>query len=63
LLRGIRASPRITLRDARIAPAIVLTAVVAGAATPGGPVIGFSIGTVAVKSGGGGPQVVAYVVA
>lgn len=41
----------------------VTTAVVAGAATPGGPVIGFSIGTVALKSGGGVPQVVAYVVA
>jgi len=41
----------------------VATAVVAGAATPGGPVIGFSIGTVALKSGGGVPQVVAYVVA
>jgi uncharacterized membrane protein YraQ (UPF0718 family) len=41
----------------------VLTAVVAGAATPGGPVIGFSIGAVAMKSGGGAPQVLAYVVA
>jgi hypothetical protein len=41
----------------------VLTAVVAGAATPGGPVIGFSLGAVALKSGGGAPQVVAYVVA
>jgi len=41
----------------------VTAAVVAGAATPGGPVIGFSIGTVALKSGGGVPQVVAYVVA
>ena len=41
----------------------VASAVVAGAATPGGPVIGFSIGTVALKSGGGVPQVVAYVVA
>ena len=41
----------------------VATAVVAGAATPGGPVIGFSIGAVALKSGGGVPQVVAYVVA
>jgi len=30
----------------------VLTAVIAGAATPGGPVIGFSIGAVALKSGG-----------
>lgn len=41
----------------------VATAVVAGAATPGGPVIGFSIGAVALKGGGGMPQVVAYVVA
>lgn len=41
----------------------VATAVVAGAATPGGPVVGFSIGAVALKVGGGPPQVVAYVVA
>lgn len=41
----------------------VLTAVIAGAATPGGPVIGFSIGAVALKAGGGPPQVIAYVVA
>lgn len=41
----------------------VATAVVAGAATPGGPVVGFSIGAVALKSGGGTPQVVAYVIA
>jgi hypothetical protein len=41
----------------------VLTAVVAGAATPGGPVVGFSIGAVALKVGGGPPQVIAYVVA
>jgi hypothetical protein len=41
----------------------VLTAVVAGAATPGGPVVGFSIGAVALKAGGGPPQVIAYVVA
>ena len=41
----------------------ITTAVIACAATPGGPVIGFSIGTVALKSGGGVPQVVAYVVA
>lgn len=41
----------------------VATAVVAGAATPGGPVVGFSIGAVALKSGGGAPQVTAYVVA
>ena len=41
----------------------VATAVVAGAATPGGPVIGFSIGAVAMKGGGGAPQVIAYVMA
>jgi uncharacterized membrane protein YraQ (UPF0718 family) len=41
----------------------VLTAVIAGAATPGGPVVGFSIGAVALKAGGGTPQVIAYVVA
>ena len=41
----------------------VATAVLAGAATPGGPVIGFSIGAVALKAGGGSPQVLAYVVA
>jgi hypothetical protein len=41
----------------------VLTAVIAGAATPGGPVIGFSIGAVAMKAGGGMPQIIAYVVA
>jgi len=41
----------------------VLTAVIAGAATPGGPVVGFSIGAVALKAGGGSPQVIAYVIA
>ncbi|MBO4223349.1 hypothetical protein [Bradyrhizobium neotropicale] len=41
----------------------VATAVIAGAATPGGPVVGFSIGAVALKAGGGPPQVIAYVVA
>src|SRR5207302_6312747 len=41
----------------------VLTAVIAGAATPGGPVVGFSIGAVALKAGGGAPQVLAYVIA
>ena len=41
----------------------VTTAVIAGAATPGGPVVGFSIGAVALKAGGGAPQVVAYVIA
>jgi hypothetical protein len=41
----------------------VLTAVIAGAATPGGPVVGFSLGAVALNAGGGAPQVIAYVVA
>ncbi|HKH01573.1 MAG TPA: hypothetical protein VKB08_12750 [Bradyrhizobium sp.] len=41
----------------------VLTAAIAGAVTPGGPVIGFSIGAVALKVGGGTPQIIAYVVA
>ena len=41
----------------------VLTAVIAGAVTPGGPVVGFSLGAVALKAGGGPPQVIAYVIA
>jgi hypothetical protein len=41
----------------------VLTAVIAGAATPGGPVVGFSLGAVALKAGAGAPQVIAYVIA
>jgi uncharacterized membrane protein YraQ (UPF0718 family) len=41
----------------------VLTATVAGGLTPGGPVVGFSIAAVALKVGGGPPQVIAYVVA
>jgi hypothetical protein len=41
----------------------VATAVVACAATPGGPVVGFSIGAVALRAGGGPPQVLAYVIA
>src|SRR5215471_2512623 len=41
----------------------VATAVIAGAATPGGPVVGFSIAAVALKAGGGPPQVMAYVIA
>jgi uncharacterized membrane protein YraQ (UPF0718 family) len=41
----------------------VLAAVIAGAVTPGGPVVGFSIGAVALKSGAGAPQVIAYVIA
>jgi hypothetical protein len=35
-------------------------AVVGGAFTPGGPVIGFSIGAAALKGGAGTPQVIAY---
>ena len=41
----------------------VLTATIAGAATPGGPVVGFSLGAVAMKAGAGQPQVIAYVTA
>jgi uncharacterized membrane protein YraQ (UPF0718 family) len=41
----------------------VLTATIAGAATPGGPVVGFSLGAVALKAGAGTPQVIAYVIA
>jgi len=35
-------------------------ATVGGALTPGGPVIGFSIGAAMLKSGAGAPQVIAY---
>jgi hypothetical protein len=38
-------------------------AVVGGAFTPGGPVIGFSIGAAALKGGAGTPQVIAYTIA
>ena len=38
-------------------------AVAGGALTPGGPVIGFSIGAAAIKGGAGAPQVIAYVTA
>jgi uncharacterized membrane protein YraQ (UPF0718 family) len=41
----------------------VTIAIVAGAFTPGGPVVGFSIGAAAIKSGAGAPQVIAYVTA
>lgn len=41
----------------------VFIAVLAGAFTPGGPVVGFSIGAAAIKSGAGAPQVIAYVTA
>lgn len=38
-------------------------AVLAGALTPGGPMIGFAIGVAALKSGAAAPQVVAYTTA
>ncbi len=41
----------------------LIIAVVGGALTPGGPVIGFSIGAAALKGGAGTPQVIAYVTA
>jgi uncharacterized membrane protein YraQ (UPF0718 family) len=41
----------------------VLIAVVAGAFTPGGPVVGFSVGAAALKGGAAMPQVIAYVTA
>ena len=41
----------------------VAIAIVGGAFTPGGPVVGFSIGAAAIKSGAGAPQVIAYVTA
>ncbi len=41
----------------------VTIAAVAGALTPGGPVIGFAIGATMLKGGAGAPQVVAYSIA
>jgi hypothetical protein len=41
----------------------VMIAVIGGAFTPGGPVVGFSIGAAALKGGAGAPQVIAYVTA
>jgi hypothetical protein len=38
----------------------VLLAVIGGALTPGGPVVGFSISAAALKSGAASPQVIAY---
>jgi hypothetical protein len=38
-------------------------AMVGGALTPGGPVIGFSVGAAALKGGAGTPQVIAYITA
>ena len=41
----------------------LVIASVAGALTPGGPVVGFAIATAALKSGAGAPQVIAYSIA
>jgi len=41
----------------------VAIATIGGAATSGGPVVGFSIAAAALKGGGGAPQVIAYVTA
>jgi hypothetical protein len=41
----------------------VLLATLGGAMTPGGPVVGFSIGAAALKGGAGAPQVIAYTTA
>lgn len=41
----------------------VVIAVFGGALTPGGPVVGFSVGTAALKGGAGAPQVIAYTTA
>ena len=38
----------------------VVLATLGGALTPGGPVVGFAIGSAALKSGAGAPQVIAY---
>ena len=38
----------------------VAIATLGGALTPGGPVVGFSIGAAALKTGAGPPQVIAY---
>jgi hypothetical protein len=38
----------------------ITIAALAGAITPGGAVVGFSVGAAALKGGGGAPQVIAY---
>ncbi len=38
----------------------ILIATIAGALTPGGPVVGFALGAAALKGGAGAPQVIAY---
>jgi uncharacterized membrane protein YraQ (UPF0718 family) len=40
-----------------------LLAALAGAAVPGGPVVGFAVGAAALKAGAGLPQIVAFVTA
>jgi hypothetical protein len=41
----------------------IAVATCAGAVTPGGAVVGFSVGAAALKGGGGAPQVIAYTTA
>jgi hypothetical protein len=41
----------------------IIIAAIAGSITPGGPVVGFSIGAAALKGGAGAPQVLAYTIA
>jgi uncharacterized membrane protein YraQ (UPF0718 family) len=38
----------------------IAIAAIAGALTPGGPVVGFALGAAALKGGAGAPQVIAY---
>ncbi len=47
----------------RSGPAGLMLASVAGALTPGGPMVGFAVGATALKSGAGAPQVIAYSIA
>jgi hypothetical protein len=44
--------------DSGILALIIVT--IAGALTPGGPVVGFALGAAALKGGAGAPQVIAY---
>jgi hypothetical protein len=44
-------------------PLGLIIASVAGALTPGGPVVGFAIAAAALKGGAGAPQVIAYTIA
>ncbi len=48
-------------RDAGFVSLLIASA--AGMLTPGGPVVGFSLGTAALKAGAGMPQVITYVTA